>query len=88
MLVHVDSGGLDASATLVSVDIGNVVSLSDEIVVTGVLAPNSEALVSLEAASPRYDMRIAYILAEKASEDMIKNMEKSLMSKRKKSVIS
>jgi hypothetical protein len=33
-------------------------------------------------------MRIAYILAEKASEDMIKNMEKSLMSKRKKSVIS
>jgi hypothetical protein len=93
----VDSGGLDASATLPSVDIGHVVSLSDQIAETGVLAPNSEAifakelsdlLVSLEDASPEYSIEIACVLARKASEDMIKRVEKSLRSKRKKRVIS
>jgi hypothetical protein len=97
MLAHVDSGGLDASATLPSVDIGHVVSLSDQVAKTGVLAPNSEALfakelsdllVSLEAASPRYGMEIACVLAGKASEDMIRRVKMSLRSKRKKMVIS
>jgi hypothetical protein len=96
-LAHVDSGGLDASDSLLSMDIGHVVSLSDEIVEIGVLAPNSEALfakelsyvlVSLEAVSPGYGMEIACVLAGKASEDMIKKMEKSLRSKRKKRVVS
>jgi hypothetical protein len=63
----------------------------------GVLAPNSEALfgkelcdllVSLEAASPGYGMKIACVLAGKASEDIIKKVEKSLRSKRKKRVYS
>jgi hypothetical protein len=63
----------------------------------GVLAPNSEALfgkelcdllVSLEAASPGYGMEIACVLAGKASEDIIKKVEKSLRSKRKKRVYS
>jgi hypothetical protein len=93
----VDSGGLDASATLLSVDIGHVVSLSDEIIKIGMLAPNSEVLfakelsnllISLEAASHGYGMEIACVLAEKASEDIIKKVEKSLRSKRKKRVIS
>jgi hypothetical protein len=61
----------------------------------GVLAPNFEALfgkelydllVSLEAASPGYGMDIACVLAGKASEDIIKKVEKSLRSKRKKKV--
>jgi hypothetical protein len=47
-LVHVDSGGLDASATLLSVDIGHVVSLSDEIIEIGMLAPNFEVLFAKE----------------------------------------
>jgi hypothetical protein len=66
-LAHVDSGGLDASATLLSVDIC-VVSFRVQIAEIGVLAPNYEApfakklsdlLVSIEAASPRYGMVIA-----------------------------
>jgi hypothetical protein len=95
-LAHVDSGGLDASATLLSVDIGHVVSLSDQIAETGVLAPNyeglckrvakelSDLLVNLEAASLGYVMEIASVLAERTSKDMIKMVEKSLMSKGKK----
>jgi hypothetical protein len=94
---HVDSGGLDASATLSSVAIRHVVSLNDETVKKGVLAPNSEALfakelsdllVSLEAASPGYGMEIASVLAGKASEDIIRKVEKSLKSKRKNRVVS
>jgi hypothetical protein len=94
-LAHVDSGGLDASVSLPSMD--DVVSLSDEIAEIGVLAPNSEALfakelsdllINLEAVSPGYGMDIACVLAGKASEDMIKKVEKSLRSKRKKRVIS
>jgi hypothetical protein len=94
---HVDSGGLDASVTLSSVAIGHMVSLSDEIVDAGVLAPNSEALfakelsdlfVSLEAASPGYGMEIASVLAGKASDDIIRKVEKSLRRKKKKRVIS
>jgi hypothetical protein len=63
----------------------------------GVLGPNYEALfgkelfdllVSLEAASSGYGMDIAYVLTGKASEDIIKKVEKSLRSKRKKRVIS
>jgi hypothetical protein len=97
IVAHVDSGGLDASAILPSVDIGHVVYLSDEIAETGVLAPNSEALfskelsdllVSLEAASPGYGMEIACVLAGTESEDMIQKVENSLRSKRKKRVIS
>jgi hypothetical protein len=74
-----------------------VESLCDEISDIGVLAPNSEALfakdlfdllICLEAVSPGYGMEIACVLAGKASEDMIKKMEKSLRSKRKKRVIS
>jgi hypothetical protein len=62
-----------------------------------VLGPNSETLfgkelfdllVSLEAASPEYGIDIACVLAGKTSEDIIKKMEKSLRSKRKKRVIS
>jgi hypothetical protein len=93
----VDSGGLDASDSLPSLAIGYVESLCDEIAEIGVLAPNSEALfakelsdllVSLEAVSPGYGMEIACVLAGKASKDMIKKVEKSLRSKRKKRVIS
>jgi hypothetical protein len=96
-LAHVDNGGLDASATLSAEAIGHVVSLTDEITEAGVLVPNSEAhfakelsdlLVSLEAASPGYGMEIACVLAGKASEDIIRKVEKSLRSKRKKRVIS
>jgi hypothetical protein len=97
-LAHVDSAGLDASDSLPSVDIGDVVSLSDEIVEISVLAPNFEALfakelsdllVRLEAAvSPGYGMEIACVLVGKASEDMIKTVEKSLRSKRNKRVVS
>jgi hypothetical protein len=96
-LAHVDSGGLDASDSLPSMDIGHVVSLSDEIAEIGVLAPNSEALfrkelsdllVILEAVSPGYGMEITCVLAGKASEDMIKKVEKSLRSKKKKRVVS
>jgi hypothetical protein len=63
----------------------------------GVLAPNSEALfgkelcdllVSLEAASPGYGMEIASVLARKASEAIIKKVEKSFRKKRKKRVVS
>jgi hypothetical protein len=43
-LALVDCVGLNALAHLSSMDIWHVVSLSDEIVETGVLAPNSEAL--------------------------------------------
>jgi hypothetical protein len=94
-LAHVDSGGLDASVSLPSMD--DVVYLSGEIAEIGVLAPNSETLfakelsdllVSLEAVSHGYGMDIARVLAGKASEDMIKKVEKSLRSKRKKRVIS
>jgi hypothetical protein len=62
-----------------------------------VLAPNSETLfakelsdllVSLEAASPGYDMEIACVLVGKASEDIIRKVEKSLRTKRKKMVFS
>jgi hypothetical protein len=90
---HVDSGGLDASDSLPSMDIGHVVSLSDEIAEIGVLAPNSETLfakklsdllVSLETASPGYGMEIACVLAGKASEYMIKKVEKSLRSKKRR----
>jgi hypothetical protein len=93
----VDSGGLNASATLLFVNIGHVVSLSHQIAETGVLAPNSETLfakelsdllVSLEATSPGYGMEIACVLSGKASKDMIKRVEKSPRSKRKKMVIS
>jgi hypothetical protein len=63
----------------------------------GVLAPNSEALfgkelcellISFEATSPGYGMEIACVLAGKAFEDIIKKVEKSLKSKRKKRVYS
>jgi hypothetical protein len=63
----------------------------------GVLPPNSEALfgkelcdllVSLEVASPGYGMEIACVLAGKASEDIIKKVEKSLRRKSKKRVVS
>jgi hypothetical protein len=93
----VGSGGLDASATLSSVAIGHVVSLNDETAKAGVLAPNSEALfakelsdllVSLKAASPGYGMEIACVLAGKAYEDIIRKVEKSLRTKRKKMVFS
>jgi hypothetical protein len=66
---------LDASATLLSVAIGHVVSLSNEIDEVGVLAHHFEALygielcnllVSLEAVGPRYGKGIASILAGKA----------------------
>jgi hypothetical protein len=96
-LAHVDRGGLDSSDSLLSMDIGHVVSLSDEIAEIGVLSPNSEALfakelsyllVSLEAVSPGYGMELACVLAGKVSEDMIKKMKKSLRSKRKKRVVS
>jgi hypothetical protein len=62
-----------------------------------VLAPNFEALfvkelcdllVSLEAASPGCGMEIASVLVGKASEDIIKKVEKSFRRKRKKRVIS
>jgi hypothetical protein len=52
-----------------------------------VLVPSSDALfakklcgllVCLEAASPGYGREIAFVLAGKASEDMIKKVEKSL----------
>jgi hypothetical protein len=52
-----------------------------------VLVPSPDALfanelcgllVSLEAASPGYSKEIACVLADKASEDMIKKVEKSL----------
>jgi hypothetical protein len=42
----------------------------------------------LEAASPGYGMEIACVLAGKASDDIIKKVEKSLRSKRKKRVYS
>jgi hypothetical protein len=63
----------------------------------GVLPPNSEALfekelcnllVSLEVASPGYGMKIACVLAGKASENIIKKVEKSLRRKSKKRVVS
>jgi hypothetical protein len=72
LFAHVDSGGLDVLATLSSMAIGHVVSLSDKIAEASVLALNSEdlfskelsdLLVSLEAASPRYRMEIASVLA-------------------------
>jgi hypothetical protein len=62
----------------------------------GVLAPNSEALfgkelcdllVNLDTASPGYGMKIACVLAGKAFEDMIKKVENSPRSERKKRVI-
>jgi hypothetical protein len=42
----------------------------------------------LEAASPGYGMEIASILAGKASDDIIRKVEKSLRRKKKKRVIS
>jgi hypothetical protein len=48
----------------------------------------SDLLVSLEAASPGYGMEIASVLAGKASEDMIRKVEKSLRSKRKRRIVS
>jgi hypothetical protein len=92
----VESGGLDASATLSSVPIGHVVSLSNEVAEAGVLAPNSgdlfakefcDLLVSLEAVSPGYGMEIANVLAGKASKEIVRKVEKSLRSKRRKRVI-
>jgi hypothetical protein len=97
LVAHVDSGPVDASATLSSVAIEHVVSLSDEVAEAGVLALNSDALfakelsallVSLEAAIPGYGMEIACVLAGKASEHTIRKVEKSLRSKRKKMVFS
>ena len=53
----------------------------------GMLAPNSEALfatelfdllICLEATSPGYGKNIACVLAENASEDLIRKVEKSL----------
>jgi hypothetical protein len=87
----VDSGGLDASATLPFVDIGHVVSLSHQIAETAealFTKELSDLLVSLEATSPGCGMEIDCVLAGKAYEDMIKRVEKSLRSKRKKMVIS
>jgi hypothetical protein len=81
----VESGGLDASATL---PIGHVVSLSNEVVEAGVLTPTYEALfakelsdllISLEAVSPRYGMEIASVLAGTASKDIIRKVEKFLI---------
>jgi hypothetical protein len=62
----------------------------------GELAPNSEALfrkefsdlfVSLEVANPGYGKDIACVLAEKASKDLIRKVEKSLRSRRKNRII-
>jgi hypothetical protein len=92
----VESGEFDASAALSSVSIGHVVPLSNEVAEASVLAPNSDALfakelsdllVSLEAAIPGYGMEIASVLAGKASKDIVRKVEKSLRSKRKKMVI-
>jgi hypothetical protein len=92
-----DNGGLDSSAALSSMTIGHVVSLSDELDEEGVLAPNSKALfgrelcnllVSLDAVSPGYGEEIAYVLARNASDDIIRKVEKSLSSKRKRIVIT
>jgi hypothetical protein len=46
-----------------------------------------DLLVNLEAASFGYDMKIGSVLAEKASNDIIRKVEKSLRSKRKKRII-
>jgi hypothetical protein len=59
----VDSGGLDASATLSSIAVGTMVSQSDKVDEAGVLAPLygeklCDLLVSLEAASPGYSMEL------------------------------
>jgi hypothetical protein len=63
----------------------------------GVLAPNSKAffgkeiydlLVSLEAASPGYGKEVACILAGKASKILIRKVEKSFTSRRKKRYIT
>jgi hypothetical protein len=79
------------------VSIGHVVSLSSEVAEADVLAPNSDALfakelsellVSLEAASPGYGMEIASVLAGKASKEIVRKVEKSHRSKRRKWVIS
>jgi hypothetical protein len=43
---------------------------------------------SLEAASPRYSIEITCVLAGKASEDIIRKVDKSLRSKRKKMIFS
>jgi hypothetical protein len=43
---------------------------------------------NLEAANPGYGIEIACVLVEKASEDIIRKVDKSLRSKRKKIVFS
>jgi hypothetical protein len=62
-----------------------------------VLAPNSEAffgkeiydlLFSLEAASPGYGKEVACVLAGKASKSLMRKMEKSFTSRRKKRYIT
>jgi hypothetical protein len=92
----VESGEFNALAALSSVSIGHVVSLSNEVAEAGVLAPNfdalfakelSDLLVSLEAAIPGYGMEIASVLAGKASKDIVRKVEKSLRTKRKKRII-
>jgi hypothetical protein len=97
LLASVDSGGSDASDTHSSVSTGHVVSLSNEVVEAVVLAPNSDALfakelsdllISLEKVSPGYGMEIASVLAGKASKDIIRKVEKSLRTKRKKMVFT
>jgi Holliday junction resolvasome RuvABC DNA-binding subunit len=40
-----------------------------------------DSLISLEAVSPRYGKEIACVLTGKALEEIIKSVEKSLMSK-------
>ena len=86
---------MDASATLSSVAVGHVVSLGGKVDEARVLAPNSEALfakelcdllVSLEAAIPGYGKDIAGVLVGTALEGIIRKVEKSLRSKRKKRV--
>jgi hypothetical protein len=97
LLASVDSGGSDASDTQSSVSTRHVVSLSNEVDEAGVLASNSDALfakelsdllISLETVSPGYGMEIASVLAGKASKDIIRKVEKSLRTKRKKMVFT
>jgi hypothetical protein len=45
-------------------------------------------LVSLEAANPGYGKEIAYVLAGKASKDLIRKVEKSLRIRRKNRIIT
>jgi hypothetical protein len=64
-----------ASQSSASVDSGGVLVYSSEALFAKELCG---LLANLEAASPRYGKDIAYVLTGKASEDLIKKVEKSL----------